>query len=79
MKNFSLLKKLNELKDSKKLPLAEGIKYQQYELEVDGKPQIVNIPLKETEQFEKTITKINVPITRKMLKKILREHRGIRG
>jgi len=78
MENFSLIKKLNKSDDKKPSPMAEGIKYQQYELEVDGKVQVVNIPLRETESFEKTIIETEEPLTRKSLKKILREHRGVR-
>lgn len=79
MENFSLIKKLDEQKDAKPSPMAENISYQQYELEVDGKNQIVNIPLKEVDAFENTIVETKEPLTRKSLKQILREHRGVRG
>jgi hypothetical protein len=79
MEKFSLIKKLDEIKDAPPTPLAKGISYQQYELEVDGKIQLVNIPLKETDAFENTIVEEKDPLNRKSLKRILREHRGVRG
>lgn len=79
MENFSLIKKLDEQKDADPSPLAESIPYQQYELEVDGKVQVVNIPIKEIDAFENTIVETKEPLTRKSLKRILREHRGVRG
>jgi hypothetical protein len=78
MENFSLIKKLNAFEEDNPSPMAEGIKYQQYELDVDGKVQVVNIPLRESDAFEKTITETKEPLTRKTLKRILREHRGVR-
>jgi len=79
MKDFSLLKRLNDTKDEKLSPLAEGISYQGYEIEVDGVVQSVNIPLRESENFESAVTNHKNPLTRKTLKLLLREYRGIRG
>lgn len=78
MKDFSLIQRLNKKDDDKSSPLAEGVSYQKYELEVDGKVQVVNIPVRETDAFENTIVEVKEPLTRKTLKQILREHRGIR-
>ncbi len=78
MKDFSLLKRLNKTKTEKTSPLAEGISYQKYEVEVDSKVQLVNIPLRESENFEKAITEHKKPLTRKSLKILLREFRGVR-
>ena len=78
MQDFSLIQRLDKEKDVPSSPMAEGISYQQYELEVDGKVQVVNIPLRETEAFEHTITESEGLLTRKMLKRILREYRGVR-
>jgi len=79
MEDFSLIRQLDKKNDAEPSPMAEGVSYQQYELEVDGKVQIVNIPLKEIEAFEDSVVKIDGTLTRKVLKHILREHRGVRG
>lgn len=79
MEDFSLIKRLNNIEDDKISPLAEGISYQQYEIEVDGNVQLVNIPLREAENFENAITEHKDPLTRKTLKVLLREYRGVRG
>lgn len=79
MEDFSLIKRLNETKDDESSPLAEGISYQQYEIEVDGHSQIINIPLREAEKFENAVIEEKNPLTRKTLKLLLRNHRGIRG
>ena len=73
-----LNKKLAEEANEESSPLAEGIKYQQYELKVDGKPFNVNIPLREAANFEERIVKQD-ELTRKIMKALLREFRGIRG
>jgi len=79
MEDFSLLQKLNKKQTEKDSPLAEGVTYQQYEVEVDGAVQVVNIPLRESLNFEAAITEQKNPLTRKSLKLLLREYRGIRG
>jgi len=71
--------KLHEKEAEKSSPLAPGIQYQQYELNVDGKTSTVNIPLREAVRFESYIVETNGSVTRKMLKSLLREFRGIRG
>jgi len=73
-----LNKKLADDATKKASPLAEGIEYQQYELEVDGKPFNVNIPLREAVNFEARIVEHPI-LTRKTLRALLREFRGIRG
>jgi len=79
MNDFALIEKLNTKKEENTSPLAEGIEYQEYELTVDGKAQSVSIPLREAENFEKYLTESNITLTRKALKVILREFRGIRA
>ncbi len=79
MKDFSLIKRLNESTDEETSPLATGISYQQYEIEVDGVAQLVNIPLREADCFETAVTEQKNPLTRKTLKLLLREYRGVRG
>ncbi len=78
MTDFSLINRLNT-KDDTNSPLAEGIQYQQYELEVDGKQQTVNIPLREAVNFEACVVNNDTPLTRKSLKIILRQFRGVRS
>ncbi len=79
MEEFSLIQKLNEKEDTKSSPLADGVSYQQYEIDVDGVVQLVNIPLRETENFEAAIVEYNKPLNRKAMKLFLREFRGVRG
>lgn len=79
MEDFSLIQKLNKKNSKEDSPLAEGVTYQQYEIEVDGAVQVVNIPLREALNFESAITEQKNPLTRKSLKLLLREYRGIRG
>lgn len=78
MNDFALIDKLNTKIEENTSPLAEGIEYQEYELTVDGKVQSVSIPLREAENFEKYLTESDIALTRKSLKVILREFRGIR-
>lgn len=78
MKNFSLIKELDKKQDDEPTSLTENIPYKQYELEVDGKVRLVGIPVREIEAFENTIVETEEPLTRKSLRRILREHRGIR-
>jgi len=79
MKEFSLIKQLDdEDKDSSRI-LPDGIEYQQYELHVEGNDRVVNIPVREALNFEKVVTEMTDPLTRNTLKQLLREFRGIRG
>jgi len=79
MTDFALIEQLNTIKDEGSSPLAVGIDYQQYEVKVDGKPLTVSIPLREAVNFEKYMTESAIQLTRKSLKLILREFRGIRA
>ena len=79
MKDFSLIKQLAEKEKEASHVLPDGIEYQQYELLVDGNERIVNIPVREAENFEKVVTEMTDPLTRATLKQLLREFRGIRG
>ncbi len=78
MKDFSLITQLNENTNSTITP-TNNIEYQQYELQVDGKDQVVNIPIRESVNFENTVTEMETPITRVVLKNLLRTFRGTRG
>ncbi len=77
MTDFSLIERLNTKEEES--PLAKGVQYQEYEITVDGNPQTVNIPLREADNFESFITENDSPLTRKSLKVVLRQFRGIRG
>ncbi len=77
MTDFSLIERLNTKEEES--PLAKGVQYQEYEIHVDGKPLTVNIPLREADNFEVYITEQDTPLTRKSLKLMLRQFRGIRG
>lgn len=82
MSSVPLLNQLNKKLNEDPVdasPLAEGIEYQEYELEVDGKSATVNIPLREASNFEARIVEFVEPLTRKTVKLLLREFRGIRG
>ncbi len=79
MEDFSLIYQLNKKETDVHSSLAEGVTYQQYEIEVDSVVQVVNIPLRETLNFETAIAKQKKPHTRKSLKLLLREYRGVRG
>jgi hypothetical protein len=81
--DFSLIKEIEKKSSIKNSPHAGkdyGIKYQEYEMRVDGKDVMINIPLRETENFEQFIEELNTTsVTRSSLKKILRHFRGMRG
>lgn len=81
MSDFSLIKQMNEGKDEQKetSPFPKGVRYQQYELEVDGAERVINIPLRESENFEAAVGALTSDITGPVLKKLLRDFRGIRG
>lgn len=77
MSKFSLIQQLEQ----PKAPVAEssGIQYQQYELEVEGTDRVINIPLREAENFETAVGELTTDIDGPTLKKLLRQFRGIRG
>lgn len=79
MNDFSLIKQMSESKDQPESPMPKGVKYQQYEIEVDGKDRIINIPLRESDNFEDAVGKLAGTVTGKDLKTLLRQFRGIRG
>lgn len=57
-----------------------GIRYQQYEISVEGKATTVNIPVRESANFETFFMEMNKEdIEKPELKKILREFRGTRS
>jgi len=79
MDNFSLIKQLSESPTESVGKLPKGIPYQQYELLIDGKDQIVNIPLRESHNFEQTVTDMDTQLTTRTLTTLLRQFRGIRS
>lgn len=77
MNEFSLIKQLESGEEPKK-PVST-IKYQQYELVVEGKEMIVNIPKREAEAFEIAVGELNTQINRPMMQNMLRTFRGTRS
>jgi len=79
-KDFDLIKEINHISENGKnmdKEIKNNIKYQQYELVVEDKPQNILIPVRECELFEKTLNDYD-SINKVQLKKILHEHRGFR-
>ena len=77
MSKYSLLQGL----ESPNTPAMEstGIQYQQYELEINGTDRVINIPLREAENFETAVGELTTDLDGPTLKKLLRQFRGIRG
>jgi len=79
IKKYSLIKTLNESpEETKKDPFPKGIEYQEYTIEIKGKPQQIFIPLKECTLFEEHVAHINKTLDADDLRKLLRKHRGIK-
>jgi len=75
--NFSLIRDLNKPSEKpKKQEPAYGIKYQSYELQVEGKDIPVLIPIRECENFENVISNIE-DLTESKLKQVTRDMRGL--
>ena len=76
---FSLIEKLNskQVEKPKRNPFPPGIEYQEYILEIKGVEQTVFIPLKECDEFEKSLTHKS-SLDDDDLRDLLRQHRGIR-
>lgn len=79
MKAFTLIKQLQEPEDKAVSPLPPGIKYQLYELDIQGDTRRVYIPLREADAFEEAVQQIEEQLTTSTLSKLLRQFRGIRG
>ena len=79
MKSFPLIKELQNPKE--RVPLAPGVQYKEWSVNVEGRadPVIVHIPVRETENFTNALVEHYKNLDDDALKKILREHRGIRG
>jgi len=79
MVGFSLLQKIKQdLQDPPKPP--SGIQYQQYDVIVENENITVNIPLRETQNFETHLLKLGTDtISRKLMKQMLRKYRGTQG
>lgn len=78
MSDFSLIKNLNtqSKKPKEQKPTGYGIKYEQYDVSVEGKEITVLIPLRECTNFENKITQIK-DLTPEKLKQVTRELRGL--
>lgn len=79
MKSFPLIKELQNPKE--RVPLAPGVQYQEWNVEVKGHAESVkvHIPIRETENFTNALVEYRDNLDDDTLKIILREHRGIRG
>lgn len=75
----SLLNHLKEdgfaYKPEKKFP--NGIDYQEYVVEVEGKETTVYIPLRECDAFETTLSRDVKLLDKSTLRDVLRQHRGL--
>lgn len=78
MKDFPLIRQLDHPEEDKPSSTS-GIKYQQYELEIQGNPRVINIPLRETEAFEQALENLETDLDEDALRTLLRNFRGIRG
>lgn len=77
MSNFSLIKDLDTHKNKKVDKAVLGIRYQEYEVVVEGEDITIKIPLRETENFENYMEKSNFKkISGDDLRQILRYYRG---
>lgn len=79
MKTFTLIKQLQEPEDKAKSPFPPGIKYQQYELDIQGDTRRIYVPLREADAFEEEVLQLDEQLTMSTLSKLLRQFRGIRG
>jgi len=77
MEKYSLIGQLDETQETPEPKLPPGIKYQQYEILVEGKEMVVNIPLRETATFEQILSEYET-IDREQMNEVLRHVRGIR-
>lgn len=83
MKQFTLFEKLltpdKPLIPIKKQDLSPKIQYTQFELDVENQTIMVNIPVREGQNFQNDLIKINEPLTIDLLKPLLRKFRGTRS
>lgn len=77
MHQFSLIKQLESGIPPKNA--TSNIDYQTYELVVEGKTKRVNIPTRESNNFEQTVSELTEKIDNRILRKLLREFRGTRN
>lgn len=75
---FTLLETLSSPKKEKKDLLPKGIKYQEYIVEVNNTKEKVFVPLRESGNFEKTLSEVNLD-DQESLQEVLRKHRCIRN
>lgn len=78
-KKFKLINEMMKKPSKEEVSKTEktNIKYQEYDLLVEGKVQTVLIPVRECDLFEETLEDFET-INKVQLRKILFKHRGIR-
>jgi len=76
MSNYSLIKQLQETPTETNL-LPEGVEYTQFTVNVNNNDVVVNIPLREAEDFESRIAE-DKKYTQIKFRSLMREFRGIR-
>lgn len=81
MKQFDLFEKLitNKPLVEVKEKIEHQIQYTEFQLDVDNHSLVVNIPVRESQNFEADLQQIKEPLTIDLLKPLLRKFRGIRG
>jgi len=77
MKDFPLIESLQT--PDEKTPIPKGHKYVQHDVVVEGEHLKVNIPEKESDNFQAFIVKNDAKLDKYNFNKIMRELRGIRG
>lgn len=76
MSDFPLIKQMINPEEQKKSMLPEGVPYQRFNVRVDGDEKTIHIPLREAQAFKDRIAE-EEKITKRILRSILREFRGI--
>ena len=74
--SFNLIKRLHT---TKLTHIDNSIKYNQFDIIVEGKNCTVDIPIKETEEFKQILDNHKEPITRQTLRTLLRHFRGVKN
>jgi len=76
--SLKFLQEINSQKDHQKKSKGSGIKYQEYDVLVDGSETKVYIPLRESDNFESEVSGYQ-RLTHTDLRGILRKFRGVRN
>ena len=75
MEKIELIKDLQERSTRSVTKTPSNIEYQEYDVTVLSETITVQVPLRESENFEKALTEVSL-ITKTKLKKMLQHHRG---